>query len=420
MVLTTRFDSAKEAAGSKQIVRTINLGVETDAANRITSCVSLAEMTDGLWRRTLTNNNNIAFTAPSSGGFVGIGTTAPAAALHVANGSIRTEQVSSAGLGNGFEISDGGNQRMSLAYNAISKTVELSAGATPQGNISMIANGRRLLTLETNSWTQGDVLVGNNEFVKMADQWGPRLLIGGDQSNNSDEVYLQRNNRALDETDVYFQIGDNAVDGVGVTDRLIIGAQDNLTNTWHTRFLLESTTGNIGIGTETPIHKVDIVGNLRVAGTAQSCVIGAGSGANCSSDARLKENITPIQNALAKIMRLRGVEFDWNSRAQQPGRHDVGVIAQEVEKVFPSMVIENPDTGLKLVDYSALVSPLIESVRELYGICADRDREAQQAQREADSHARALRQLREAYYDLKAENAKLAERLGRIEKKMND
>jgi hypothetical protein len=72
------------------------------------------------------------------------------------------------------------------------------------------------------------------------------------------------------------------------------------------------------------------------------------------------------RDATAKIQQLRGVSWEWRDDApeeakEQPG---LGVIAQEVEKVFPELVETTPE-GLKRVEYSGLIAPLIEAVKEL-------------------------------------------------------
>ena len=86
-----------------------------------------------------------------------------------------------------------------------------------------------------------------------------------------------------------------------------------------------------------------------------------------SSDVRLKDNIQVIKGSLDKIDGIRGVEFDWNDKspgwAQERG-HDVGVIAQEVQKVVPEIVVERK-SGYLGVDYKRLVPLLIESIKEL-------------------------------------------------------
>lgn len=92
-----------------------------------------------------------------------------------------------------------------------------------------------------------------------------------------------------------------------------------------------------------------------------------------SSDIRLKTNITNISNPLDRIAMMRGVEFDWTdeyiaSHGGEDGmfirRHDVGVIAQEVENAVPEVVVDRPD-GYKAVNYEKLVAVLIEAVNEL-------------------------------------------------------
>ena len=78
---------------------------------------------------------------------------------------------------------------------------------------------------------------------------------------------------------------------------------------------------------------------------------------NSASDINLKENIRPIEDPLNKVLQLNGVEFDWKE-TQQPS---VGVIAQELEAVFPELV----RTGdIKSVNYNGLIGVLIEAVKE--------------------------------------------------------
>jgi hypothetical protein len=85
--------------------------------------------------------------------------------------------------------------------------------------------------------------------------------------------------------------------------------------------------------------------------------------ASLSSDIRLKENVTPIVDAIDKVNELSGCTFKWKDCATYNG-DDVGVIAQEVQKVIPSAVKERHDGYLK-VDYTRLVPLLLESIKEL-------------------------------------------------------
>ena len=86
--------------------------------------------------------------------------------------------------------------------------------------------------------------------------------------------------------------------------------------------------------------------------------------ASCSSDERLKDNKKNIENALEKVELLNGVEFDWNDKQDVYEGHDIGVIAQEVEKVLPE-IVNTRDNGYKAVKYEKLVPLLIEAIKEL-------------------------------------------------------
>ena len=81
-----------------------------------------------------------------------------------------------------------------------------------------------------------------------------------------------------------------------------------------------------------------------------------------SSDERLKDNVTVIGSALDKIDQIGGYEFDWNSDSEHSG-HDVGVIAQEIEKVLPE-VVATRGNGYKAVRYEKIVALLIQAVKE--------------------------------------------------------
>ena len=86
-----------------------------------------------------------------------------------------------------------------------------------------------------------------------------------------------------------------------------------------------------------------------------------------SSDINLKDNIRPIESALFKVQQINGVTFDWNeksSKIQQDKGHDVGLIAQEVERVLPEVVELRPD-GIMAIQYEKVVPLLVESIKEL-------------------------------------------------------
>ena len=82
---------------------------------------------------------------------------------------------------------------------------------------------------------------------------------------------------------------------------------------------------------------------------------------NSSSDVSLKDNITTIPNALDKVLKMRGVEYDRND---MNGQHQIGVIAQEIEEVVPEIVSQDENTGLKSVSYGNITAILIEAIKE--------------------------------------------------------
>ena len=77
-------------------------------------------------------------------------------------------------------------------------------------------------------------------------------------------------------------------------------------------------------------------------------------------------NLINIGNPLDKISQLNGYEFDWIAKEgiHENEGHDVGVIAQEVEKVLPE-VVQTRESGYKAVKYEKIVPLLIESIKEL-------------------------------------------------------
>lgn len=95
---------------------------------------------------------------------------------------------------------------------------------------------------------------------------------------------------------------------------------------------------------------------LQVCGAA-----GVGAAAfYYTSDRSLKEHIAPLSGALEKVKKLQGVSFDW----KEGGTRNIGVIAQDVERVYPELVNTDKKTGLKSVEYGNLVAPLIEAIKE--------------------------------------------------------
>jgi hypothetical protein len=114
--------------------------------------------------------------------------------------------------------------------------------------------------------------------------------------------------------------------------------------------------GDVGIGTTNPSHELDVEGDIECVALHET------------SDDRLKANVMQLSNTLERLEKIRGVSFEWNPMAETvgatAGERQIGVLAQDVEMVFPELV-SAPEDGYKSVDYSKLTAILIEAVKEL-------------------------------------------------------
>jgi hypothetical protein len=144
----------------------------------------------------------------------------------------------------------------------------------------------------------------------------------------------------------------NLVDANGgaTIDNIRIGvANDNTIDTSTGQLTLDSNGGQLNINDNTVI-----TGILSVTDDITAFF---------SSDERLKDNITPIEDPLAKVLSLSGNSFDWNDQSSHTGK-DIGVIAQEIEKVLPEIVTTR-ENGFKAVQYEKITPLLIEAIKEL-------------------------------------------------------
>ena len=156
--------------------------------------------------------------------------------------------------------------------------------------------------------------------------------------------------------------------------------------------------GNVGIGTTEPGYR------LHVAGTV------AANGFQNLSDQRWKTNIKPIQNALDNVLKMQGVTYYWKVD-EYPDKHfpegeQVGFIAQEIEKVYPQVVLADKD-GYKSVDYSKLTPVLVEAIKEQQKIIEELQKVIQQLQEENS-------QIKQANAQLSAEIKMLNEKVDNL------
>jgi hypothetical protein len=125
--------------------------------------------------------------------------------------------------------------------------------------------------------------------------------------------------------------------------------------------MLISSSGNVGIGTTGPGYKLDVQGgDINASGNVRA------AGVALTSDRRWKRNILPLKNNIEKIMQINGVSYDW-AIDDYPEKHfsnkrQIGVIAQDVQAVFPELVLEDKQ-GFLSVNYPSLIAPLIEAFK---------------------------------------------------------
>ncbi len=174
-----------------------------------------------------------------------------------------------------------------------------------------------------------------------------------------------------------FALGDNGLGIPGVFSLGYIGAVGGgIGGGPHYSVLALTPNGNVGIGTASPQYKLEVAGNM------------CANSYDCSSSRKLKTNIQPIEGALPKVQRLRGVSFDWKADS----KHNIGLIAEEVGEVIPEVVTyEENGKDAKSVDYARLVAVLIEAVKE--------------QQKQIEEHEKEIAELKAAVESLIAEKA---------------
>ncbi|KUG08310.1 tail fiber domain-containing protein [Solirubrum puertoriconensis] len=119
-------------------------------------------------------------------------------------------------------------------------------------------------------------------------------------------------------------------------------------------------TGNfavrVGIGTPMPQATLHVIGNIQASGAIEQV-----------SDARYKTQIRPLENALSKVLALRGVSFNWRAgefpEQRFSDRPQLGFVSQEVETQYPELVSEDTH-GRQRLDYGRLTAVLVEAIKE--------------------------------------------------------
>jgi len=322
-------------------------------------------------------------------GSVGIGTTTPAAKLHV-YGADALDAVLTLGPGttssfNGFNIgygggsfgagtsfinahSSGGSSGQLYFYtdNTFRMAIN-SAGNVGIGTTSPLAR----LGVYTTVANDGVAIDGTNTpSIRFADAgtikgWLSLVTSAGSMSSDAsaDDLVLRSNvNKILFNTNnggastLAINGGNVGIGTTGPTSRLHVAASGS-----------SDTVSAYSTGAYSAV-----MGNATTSGYAAwfgvsgggTCWLGlSNTNWTCGSDIRLKKDVQPISDALEKIQKINGISFLWKKGTHAKSR-TLGVIAQEVQKVFPEVVSRGKD-GYLAVDYAVLTAPLIEAVKEL-------------------------------------------------------
>jgi hypothetical protein len=205
------------------------------------------------------------------------------------------------------------------------------------------------------STIEGNISTINSNISTLQSAVGPNLpetvadIVGGMVTSNTESGIS-----------VTYQDGDNTLD-FDVSDFTITVNGDASGS---------GTITNLGNTTIT-LDVSNISGNLTVSGdltnngsfTSTSATFSGDVNAanfNSTSDISMKENLSIIESPLEKISQLNGYTFNWKSSKKEA----IGIVAQEVEKVFPQMVMTGED-GVKRVSYDSLIPALLEAIKEL-------------------------------------------------------
>lgn len=328
---------------------------------------NLAFDTDELQARN--NAATAALLINPAGGNVGIGTNVPGSALDVA-GEVR----STGATGGQVTSYNPNNQGASLHLSWLNDVARIRVGGTGVGN----ANGLDIQRGGDNSLMR--ILDNGNVGIDTAVPETRLHLVGGSDATIGGGGYLTlgttnganvaidnneimaRNNGAAAALGINADGGNVHIIGTGIGDvgigtnspsaRLeIVGSLKVDTNTLY----VNDVTNRVGIGTTSPTEALHVVGDACVTGTVGAC-----------SDRRYKTDIEPINDALSLIERLRGVHFNWR-RDEYPDykfseKPQIGFIAQEIADIIPEVVTQGDD-GYYWVDYGRLTPVIVEAIK---------------------------------------------------------
>ena len=190
--------------------------------------------------------------------------------------------------------------------------------------------------INSNATPNTDVLNWTLFSVKIISDADGNTSIEVEKTPNDDAIVFTTagtERATIDDTGVFTVAGDFRVNGTN--DRLIF---------------TRSATNRVGINNANPEEALHVSGNIGISGIVRN-----------TSDGRLKESIATLDNSLEKLLSLRGVSYYWKDKTVSEDLQ-IGVIAQEIETVFPELVSDGYE--YKSVNYTGLIPILLEALKE--------------------------------------------------------
>ncbi len=358
--LTNISSGSVDLTGTDQELRFLTVtGVSTDPLS-----IGMTVQSNAVFDRGLAVQDDIV----SNAGFLGNGTGTISGITSTYSDSVFTSVVEAPGLESLDIRAENANRRVNIqgAF-AFSATAVLSSTSRP---FRMIGGGEQT--------TRPNILLGNGDGVTIDGGSGSTLgvnLLGGGSNGT---VRVTQGDFVVTE-DIRANgniIGDAATNISGINSVTAVdyyGNGSNLTGVLSTDgdggasldghlqvVSIEATGAGIAL---TVTNDVAIGGSMSVAETIYA------QGYDSLSDAKLKENIVPLTGALHNLGSISGVSYTWKSS----GEASMGVIAQEVQAVYPELVTEGGES--LSVNYNGLIGVLIESVKELNAKVEDLQRQ---------------------------------------------
>ena len=245
-------------------------------------------------------------------------------------------------MGSTTPANNTGNDNTALGYQAMRGNSSGSAN-TAAGNHSLLRNTTGELNTAVGFEALDENITGSNNTAVGAKSFDG--IISG--SFNTCIGYLAKPSI------------DNLVNATAIGANTIVAANNSV---------VLGNNANVGIGCSAPQYKLHVMGDIASNATVRTTNALVTGFISACSDFRFKKQIMPLENSLEKILKLNGVSYYWKGD-EFPERNfsdekQIGLIAQEIEKVYPELVFTDKD-GYKSVDYSRLTPILIEAIKEL-------------------------------------------------------